>query len=333
MRILFLGLLSMIVTSLRAQVAVHRQMDLMGSRFDITVVAETTAEANEQIDQAVAEIRRIEELISEWMPASQVSEVNRNAGIRPVKVDRELYELTHRAVGFSGLTGGAFDISIAAMDRIWVFDGTMDQLPSAEAVRQSVDRVGYQFIELDSTACTIFLTKPGMKIGFGATGKGYAADKGRQLLLNNGVEAGIVNASGDMTCWGEQPNGKPWAIGVTHPNRKSKLATVLKLRNAAVVTSGNYEKYAEIDGRRYSHIINPVTGIPSTELISVTVLGTNAEIANAFSTSIMVLGKEHGLKLIAAYPDYACLIIENDGKIICSPNFKKKLRAGKKSNH
>lgn len=317
-----LGLATIIVLaccfSCYAQVQLMRQMTLMGSVFYITVIAEDTAKANAYIDRSIEEIVRIENLISEWRPETQISEVNRNAGIRPVKVDREVFELTKRAIDYSIITDGAFDISIAALDKIWRYDGLMTQIPDSNVVRKSIEKVGYNNIVLDSLNTTIFLAQPGMKIGFGSIGKGYAADKCRELLKASGVSGGIVNASGDLSTWGQQVNGKAWAIGINNPFKTRSVLKVLKLRTGAVATSGSYEKYAEIDGKRYSHIINPKTGYPSTGLTSVTITGPSAEFANALSTSIMVLGVENGLDLLKAYPQYKYVFITDTAKIIKS---------------
>lgn len=310
---LFLILLS---SSVFSQVQRSRLVTLMGSKFEITLVDKDSPSAERNIDKSVSEIRRIENLISEWNPETQISEVNRNAGIKPVKVDAEVFALTEKGIYFSQLTDGAFDISIVAMDKIWKFDDSMNELPSEESIRNSVKNVGYQNIILDKTNSTIFLKNKGMKIGFGSIGKGYAADKTRELMKSFGVKAGIINASGDISTWGMQPDGTPWAIGINNPFRDDTIAAVLYLKENAVTTSGSYEKYAEINGKRYSHIMNPKTGYPSTGLTSVTVVGPNATMANGFSTSIMVLGRKKGLKLIKKFPDYQYLLITDAGKII-----------------
>lgn len=299
-----------------AQIERSRAVTLMGSKFEITLVDKDSLSAEKNIDKSIAEIRRIENLISEWNPKTQISEVNRNAGIKPVKVDAEVFALTEQAIYFSKLTDGAFDISIIAMDKIWKFDDSMNELPSEESIKKSVQNVGYQNIILDKINSTIFLKNKGMKIGFGSIGKGYAADKTRELMKSFGVKAGIINASGDISTWGSQPDGKPWAIGINNPFKNDKIAAVLYLKENAVTTSGSYEKYAEINGKRYSHIMNPKTGYPSTGLTSVTIVGPNATMANGFSTSIMVLGKKEGLKLIKKFPEYQYLLITDSGKII-----------------
>ena len=311
-----------------AQVLRKKTTLLMGGRFDITIVAKDSLSTEQNIDAVIAEITRIENLISDWKSDSQVSEVNQNAGIRPVKVDKEVFELTQRAIRFSEVTKGGFDISFAAMDKIWKFDGSMTAMPSAEAIKKSVEKVGYKNIILDSVQSTIFLKLKGMKIGFGALGEGYATDKCRDMMLAKGIKAGIINGSGDMSTWGKQPNGKAWNIGITNPFHPEKLLAVVPLKQDAVTTSGSYEKFVVFDGKRYSHIINPATGYPATGLCSVTVFGPDAETANGLSTSLMVLGKTAGLLLLNKYSDYSCLMITDDRKVLKSKNFRiKKFKA------
>ncbi|WP_421942843.1 FAD:protein FMN transferase [Pedobacter sp.] len=322
----FYLLISLLFLSIagNAQVQKKRTTMLMGGRFEITIVAKNAKLAEQNIDTVINEISRIEALISDWKPTSQVSEVNRNAGEKPVKVDKEVFELTKRAIKLSQLTNGAFDVSFAAMDRIWKFDGSMMEMPSADAIKKSVEKVGYKNIILDSVNSTIFLSKKGMKIGFGALGEGYAADKCRDMMLAKGIIAGIVNATGDMSTWGKQPNGKKWLVGITNPFNKDSLFAAVPLYNSAVVSSGSYEKFVMFDGKRYSHIINPATGYPATGLSGVTVFGPDAELANGLSTSIMVLGKEAGLKFIKQFPKFSCIMFSDNGEIFLSDNLDKK---------
>jgi thiamine biosynthesis lipoprotein len=317
---LFLFLILCNFTS-NGQVLRKRTTLLMGGRFDITIVAKDSLTAEQNIDEVIAEITRIEYLISDWKPTTQISEVNQNAGIRPVKVDREVFELTQRAIHFSEITNGGFDISFAAMDRIWKFDGSMTEMPSAEAIKKSVEKVGYKNIVLDSVQSTIFLKMKGMKIGFGALGEGYATNKCKEMMLAKGIKSGIVNGSGDMSCWGKQPSGKDWKIGITNPFDTDKLIAIVPINNGAVTTSGNYEKFVVLDGKRYSHIINPATGYPVAGLSSVTVFGPNAETANGLSTSLMVVGKTAGLNLLSKFPDYSCVMITDNGKVVKSKKF------------
>lgn len=294
----------------------------MGGRFDITISAVDSLSAENNIDTVIAEISRIENLISDWKTTSQVSAVNQNAGIMPVKVSAEVFALTERAIALSKITQGAFDVSFAAMDRIWKFDGTMTKMPTAEVIKRSVAKVGYQNIILNKQQSTIFLKLKGMKIGFGALGEGYAADKCREMMLARGIKAGIVNASGDMSTWGKQPNGDDWSIGITNPLREDTLLAVIPLKKSAVVTSGSYRKFVTFNGKRYSHIINPATGYPATGLISVTIFGPSAEMANGLSTSTMILGKMAGAQLIKKYPEYSYIIITDKGEILTSKDIK-----------
>lgn len=300
-----------------AQVQETKTVNLMGSVFQITLVGKDSVSAHQNIQKVIVETERIENLISEWRPETQISQVNKNAGIKPVKVDKEVFEITKKAIYFSKITKGAFDISIVAMDKIWKFDGTMEKLPSKRNIKKSVEKVNYKNIVLDSINSTIFLSKKGMKIGFGSIGKGYAADKGRELMQSLGVKAGIINAAGDISTWGTQLSGKPWKIGVNNPFETGETIEILEFStNKAVTTSGNYEKYVEFNGKRYSHIVNPKTGIPSTGLTSVTIIGENAEMCNGFSTSVMVLDLKKGIKLIKKYPEYNYIILTNEGKVI-----------------
>jgi thiamine biosynthesis lipoprotein len=327
MKYVFLLLLLILsVNTTNAQVLRKRAVKLMGSRWDITLVANDSLTATRNIDTVITEVTRIENLISDWRSYTQISKVNQQAGIAPVVVDPEVFALTERAIQLSELTNGAFDISFAAMDRIWKFDGSMTEMPSPEAIRNSVRNVGYQNIVLDKAKSTIFLKKKGMKIGFGALGEGYAADRCRRMMLDRGIKAGIVNGSGDMSTWGRQPNGAPWTIGITNPLHRDTLFAVVPLRKPSVVTSGSYEKFVVFNGKRYAHIINPKTGYPATGVSSVTVFGPSAERANGFSTSMMVLGKDAGLKLIRRYPDYQYILITDAGNIIASPGLGIKQR-------
>ncbi len=303
----------------------------MGSRFDITVVAENEKEGNDFIDIAVNEIRRIETLISSWDSLSETSQIIKNAGIKPVKVDKELFDLIARSVKISELTDGAFDISYASMDRIWKFDGSMKRLPTNKEVAASVAKVGYKNIVLDPQAQTVFLKFKGMRIGFGALGKGYAADKAKDLLISLGVKGGIMNASGDLSTWGTQPDGKPWMVGITNPMNKEKVFSWFPINGNAVVTSGSYEKFVEFNGKKYTHIIDPRTGWPASGLTSVSIFAPKAELADALATGVFVMGRETGLDFINQLPGVECVIVDEQGKVYESDNIK--LTAAKKIEH
>ena len=294
----------------------------MGSGFEITVVAEDSTEANIYIDAAVEEITRIEKLISSWDQNSQTAAINMAAGKKPVTVSQELFNLIDRCLKISKLTDGAFDISYASMDRIWKFDGSMKTMPSEKAIQESVSKVGFENIILNKQNTSVFLKLPGMKIGFGAIGKGYAADSAKALLIKGGVSSGIINASGDMNTWGKQPDGSEWKVALTNPMDKTKGFGLLPVVDKAVVTSGNYEKFVAFNEKKYSHIIDPRTGYPSTGILSVTVFAPKAELADALATSVFVMGKETGLDRINQLPNVECIIIDEKGTVFQSKNIK-----------
>lgn len=295
-----------------------KSLSLMGSRFEITTVDEDESLCQQGIDSAIHEIQRIERLISSWDPSSQCSEVNRQAGIRPVKVDLELFQLIRRARKVSALTQGAFDISYASIDKIWKFDGSMKSIPTPKMIQASIAKVGYTKVILKREDTTVFLTEKGMKIGFGGIGKGYAANKARNLLQQLGINNGLVNAGGDLIAWGKQANGKSWQIGIASPTEEKIVLGWLDIQNQAVVTSGDYERFAMIDGKRYGHIINPATGYPATGIKSVSVVCPDAELADALATAVFVMGTKKGLALINQLKHIECLIVTDENKIASS---------------
>lgn len=305
---------------MNSQEIFKKEMILMGCVFDITVVANSKVAGANYIKMAVGEISRIEKMISSWDQNSQTAKVNRNAGITPVKVSAELFELIVRAKKISQITDGAFDISYASMDRIWKFDGSVKKMPSKELIANSVQKVGFENVILNKNNSTVFLKKKGMKIGFGAIGKGYAADKAKQLLKSSGVKAGIINASGDMNTWGKRPNGKEWTVAITNPKNKKHAFAILPISDKAVVTSGNYEKYIVLNNQRYAHIIDPRTGYPTKGILSVSVFANSAELADALATSVFVMGIEVGLNRINQLKGIECVIVDEKGALHHSKN-------------
>ena len=301
-----------------AQIIHKRKLSMLGSPFEMTVVAKDTVEANVYINMAVGEVRRIENEISDWIPTTPISEVSRNAGIKPVKVPLEVFELVERAIKVSEITSGAFDISYASMDRIWKFDGSMKEMPTPEAIKKSVEKIGYKNIILDKNEHTIFLKMEGMKLGLGGIGQGYIADKIYALLLSKGCNSGLVNVSGDIFAWGKQPDGNPWTVGIVNPMNKNKIFATFPLENSAVETSGSYEKFVIFDGKRYSHIIDPRTGYPAMGVVSVSVFAKQTEIADALATGIFVLGVEVGLDLVNQLKGIECIIVDDKGKTFTS---------------
>ena len=294
----------------------------MGSDFEITIVDNDQANAENMINIAIEEISRIEKLISSWDKNSQTSLINLNAGVKPVKIDLELFELISRSIKVSNISQGAFDISYASMDKVWYFDRKMTEFPSIEKIKKSVSKIGYKNIVLNKEDTTVFLKLKGMKIGFGAIGKGYAADRAKEILIKNNVKSGIINASGDLTAWGLKPSGKDWMVAIVNPINKDKVFSWLTIKNKSIVTSGNYEKFINLDGKKYSHIIDPRTGYPTEGILSVTIITDKAELADALATSVFVLGVDIGLNMINQLNGVDCIIIDDNNKIIKSRNIE-----------
>ena len=307
-----------------APVEIHKKiLRLMGNRFELSVVHENKSRAEELIDLAVSEIRRIESLLTTYNDHSQTNEINRNAGVRPVRVDREVFELIARSIKISRLTAGAFDLSYGSLDKnLWNFNTELVSLPDHKTAKKMVRLINYENIILENNNSTVFLKEKGMRIGFGGIGKGYAADRAKFVLEQNGVTDGIVNAAGDLITWGNQPDGKPWTIGIANPDNREHPFSYLNISDKAVATSGNYEKFAIIDGKKYSHTINPATGYPVQGIKSVTIISPYAEIADAMATPVMVMGVRAGLNLINQVKNLACIIIDDNNKLYTSKNIK-----------
>ena len=300
-----------------------RSLKLMGNRFGISVVARKNEEnfAETCIETAILEIQRIERLLTTYNENSQANMINAAAGVNPVRVDREVFDLIKRSNRISEITQGAFDISYGSIDkRLWNFDQDMTELPTANTAKKMVRLINYRNIILDQNNQTVFLKEKGMRIGFGGIGKGYAAEMAKSVLQNCGIQSGIVNASGDLVAWGRQPSGEPWTIGIASPEGHHHPFSYLDITDAAVATSGNYEKYIIINGERYSHTIDPKTGLPVKGIKSVTVISSNAEIADAMATPVMIMGIAVGLDMINQMKNIGCIIIDEQDKIYTSKN-------------
>ncbi|MFN8242567.1 MAG: FAD:protein FMN transferase [Ferruginibacter sp.] len=298
-------------------------MKLMGNQFELTVVASSPEWAHARICEGVDEIKRIEKLLTTFSDDSETNRINRNAGIAPVKVSREVYDIIERSKRISAITQGAFDITYGSIDkRLWNFDQNMTSLPPASVAKKMVRLINYKNILLDPDEQTVFLREAGMRIGFGGIGKGYAAEMAKAVMKKNGVGSGIVNASGDLTTWGLQPDGTPWTVGIVHPDQKQYPFSYINISDMAVATSGNYEKFVILNGKKYSHTIDPRTGLPVKGIKSVTVFSPNAEICDAMATPVTIMGVEHGLHLVNQLSQVECVIIDDNNRLYTSNNIK-----------
>lgn len=309
---------------LKSKGQIHQKfLRLMGNSFALTVVEENAEIAEEHIDAAIDEIKRIEALLTTFSENSQTNLVNQQAGISPVRVDKEVFQLVQRSIRISELTQGSFDISYGSIDKsLWNFDLSMKALPDKATAKASVRLINYKNILLDEADSSIFLKEKGMRIGFGGIGKGYAAEMAKSLLIKRGVKAGVVNAAGDLTTWGKQPDGKEWTVGIADPTIRDRSFSSICISNMAIATSGNYEKYVVIDGKKYSHTIDPRTGFPVTGIKSATIICPNAELADAMATPIMVMGVAVGLDLVNQLPNMACIIVDDANRVHTTRNIR-----------
>jgi FAD:protein FMN transferase len=298
-----------------------KSLKLMGNRFLLGVVGDEEESATACIDAGILEIQRIERLLTTYNEESETALINRNAGIQPVTVSRETFEIIERSIRISRVTQGAFDITYGSVDKqLWNFDTSLDALPDKDTAKKMARLINYRNIILDEKDVTVLLREKGMRIGFGGIGKGYAAERAKEVMKAMGAESGIVNASGDMTTWGVQPNGKPWTIGIVDPNAKDKVFSFMNITDLAVATSGNYEKYIVVNGRKYSHTIDPKTGLPIRGIKSVTIISRNAEIADAMATPVMIMGIVPGLNMINQIKDIEAIVIDDQDRIFTSKN-------------
>lgn len=296
-------------------VTVKKTFEVMGGGFDITVISVDEELGYIYIQEALAEVQRIEKLISSWDEASETSLINKNAGVNPVPVSWELFKLIERSIQISEITNGAFDITYTALEDIWKFDGSMSRLPNKVEVKEAVSRTGYKNIILNSKDQTVYLNKRGMRISFGGIGKGFAADKAKALLVSKDVKAGIINLDGDITTWGTKATGEKWLIGIVNPERKGGLFSWLPILESSVATSGGDADFMLVNDKKFTHVLNPKTGFPSTGINSVSVFAKSAELSDALATSIFVMGLDAGLALINQLGDTEVIIVDNTNKM------------------
>lgn len=302
-------------------VSVNRILKLMGNRFEFTVIAVNEQEGNVAINAAIAEVQRIENLLTTFSDLSQTSLINANAGLSPVKVEEEVINLIERSIRVSEITDGAFDITYGSIDkRLWNFDPDMTSLPDEATALKSVGLIDYRNVILNKEKSTVFLKNKGMRIGFGGIGKGYAADKAKLVLQKLGIKSGIVNAAGDLITWGTQASGHPWTVGIADPEQTDRPFSALKISDMAIATSGSYEKFATINGKRYSHTIDPKTGLPVSGVKSVSIICPSAELADALATPVVVMGVKIGLELINQIKQVACIVIDDKDRVYTSDN-------------
>jgi FAD:protein FMN transferase len=292
---------------------------VMGTSVEITVSHPAAKQADQAMEAAFQEVERVDFLMSNYRPESEVSRITRSAGKQEVRVSAETLAVIERALFFSRLSGGAFDITIGPVFRLWnLREG---KIPEQVLVQENLKRVDYRKIRVDSAHSSVFLAEPRMEIDLGAIAKGYAVDRACESLQRKGIENFLVNAGGDLKVRGEKEPGLPWVVGIRHPRLAPEFIAKLRPRNAAVATSGDYEKFFLKEGERYHHILNPLTGKPARECQAVTIMAPSAMDADALATAVFVLGPAKGLSLLAKIANAHGIIVNARGNVLVSPNW------------
>jgi len=283
----------------------RREVRLMGNKFEISVVGSNPAWAVERINSAISEINRVEKLLSTFSEDSEVNTINRHAGIKPVKVSAEIFKLIDRSLQISELTYGAFDITYYASEK------TTDHNNTSVL---TYTKVNYKDVVLDANATTVFLKEKGMRIGFAANSKGYAADRAKYILQLEGVSNGVINADGDLLTWGLQPDMEPWTVATADPRQEAQPFADIDISNMAVATSVNTEKYAIINDKKLS-IGKTANGFTVSEIKSVSIISPTAEFADAMATPVMTIGVNAGIYLINQLNQIGCVIIDDRNRV------------------
>lgn len=299
-----------------------REEAIMGTAVRVELWSDTRVAGENAITVVMREMHRIEREMSPFKPESELSRVNRNAAERAVPISEELFGLIARAIEFSTLSGGAFDITFSGVGQL--YDYRRGVRPSDAEIERARAAVGYRHLVLDHAARTIRYVRPGVRIDLGGFAKGYAVDRGAALLADCGIEHAIVTAGGDSHVLGDR-RGRPWTIGIRDPRRADQVVALLPLENTAISTSGDYERYFERDGERCHHIIDPATGKSPADVHSVTILASSGLVSEALSKTLFVLGLDQGMRLIETLQGVDAVVVDAAGKL----HYSSGLLAGK----
>lgn len=307
---------------MKARRAYHRTEARMKTFLRIDIVHGDEARAKTLLAEAFDRADALIQVINAWDQSSPLAEVNRMAGIGPVHVPRILFDLVERALKICAFTDGRFDITFASMDRVWYFDRPMERLPTHEEVARSVAHVDYRHIELLHGEQAIHVRNIGTKIELGAIGKGFICEQLKRSLQERGVTDGLINAGGDLVAWGNNEDDAPWTITVVDPRQHDRVIGRFPVSDHAVATSGDYERFVDIDGVRYTHIVDPRTGWPVQGIRSVTVTYPDAELADALCTAVFLSGVHGGTALMEQVEGLHGFIVDDEGKHHFSSEFK-----------
>jgi len=287
----------------------------MGSNFEFGVVNTSESEAHKFIDLGIAEVQRLEDLLTEFNEASVTCQLNRDAYASEVVVPEEVFELLERSIQLSKLTQGYFDITVGPLKKLYQFKNKTFTLPKKTEVKNQLKKVGYQYISLRSDSQAVRFRRKEMKLSFAAVGKGYAADAVKKKWQELGLQSGYINASGDLTAFGCNHHNEPWRIAISDPDIPANSLLHIPLDNSSIATSGDYEQHLIHEGKRYSHNLNPKTGFPVQGIKSVSVCSPSAELSDALATAVHAMGVDNGLSLINQLPKTHVVIIDTNNQI------------------
>lgn len=311
-----IAILSLALFAVEARAEWHqREAAIMGTRIAVELWHEDAAVAGRAMDAVFGEMHRVDALMSHYKPDSQLSQINARATVAGLKVDRELAELIDRALRLSALTDGAFDITYASVG--YLYDYRAHHRPTDAQIAAGLGAVNWRHVVVDLDASTVSFTRPGMRIDLGGIAKGYAVDRAIAILQSLGIDRASVTAGGDSRVIGDR-FGRPWVIGIRHPDDPGRVIARIPLVDAAISTSGDYERYFDEDGQRYHHIINPHTGRSAGGMRSVTIIGPDATTTDGLSTSVFVMGPERGIALVEGLPEVDAIVVRSDGKVLYS---------------
>ena len=292
-----------------------REEAIMGTRIAVEVWHDDPAEATKAIDAVIAEMHRIDALMSTYKPESQLSRVNREAAAGPVRVDPELARLVGRALQFSEMSGGAFDITYASVG--YLYDYRSGVHPTDAEIAAALPAINWRHVVVDLPASTIRFLRPGVRIDLGGIAKGHAVDSSIAILAARGVRQATVTAGGDSRILGDR-RGRPWIVGIRHPDDRERVIARIPLEDAAISTSGDYERFFDEDGVRYHHIIDPKTGKSPHGVRSVTIIAPESTLAEGLTKSVFILGPERGLPIVEAQADCDAVVVMADGRVVYS---------------
>ena len=302
-----------LATPARAEWMERVEDGIMGTRIVVELWATDQAQGDAAIEAVLAEMRRVDQAMSTYKPTSELSIVNARAAQQPIKISRELFDLLSTSLEYSRITDGAFDVTYASVG--YMYDFRKHVRPDEKQIAAALPGINYRHVELDPKNSTVHFARPGVRVDLGGIGKGHAVDRGIAVLQARGIDHALVTAGGDSRIIGDR-FGQPWVVGIRHPDRKDEVIARIPLEDAALSTSGDYERYFDEDGVRYHHIIDPKTGHSASKVRSATIIGPTATRTDGLSKTAFVLGPEQAIEIYNRLEDIDAVLVTPDGRVL-----------------